>query len=60
MTFANLSDMHRSQCRLLGSRPAIRFKRDGLYPDLTWTAYRWMADRAAAGLDRDRWRSRKF
>ncbi len=50
MAFSNLSDMHRSQCRLLGPRTAVRFKRDGLYHDLSWTDYRWMADRAAAGL----------
>jgi long-chain acyl-CoA synthetase len=50
MAFSNLSDMHRSQCRLLGPRTAVRFKRDGLYHDLSWTEYRWLADRAAAGL----------
>jgi long-chain acyl-CoA synthetase len=50
MGFSNLSDMHRSQCGLLGPRTAIRFKRDGLYHDLSWTEYREMADRAAAGL----------
>jgi long-chain acyl-CoA synthetase len=50
MAFSNLSDMHRRQCELLGPRTAVRFKRNGLYHDLTWTDYRWMADRAAAGL----------
>jgi len=50
MPFSSLSDMHRSQCRLLGPRTAIRFKRDGLYHDVSWAEYRWMADRAAAGL----------
>jgi long-chain acyl-CoA synthetase len=50
MAFLNLSDMHRSQCRLLGPRTALRYKRDGLYHDLTWTEYRWMADRATAEL----------
>jgi long-chain acyl-CoA synthetase len=50
MAFLNLSDMHRSQCGLLGPRPAIRHKRDGLYHDVSWAEYRWMADRAAAGL----------
>ena len=49
MAFSNLSDMHRRQCELLGPRTAVRFKRNGLYHDLTWTDYRWMADRAAAG-----------
>ncbi len=50
MTFSNLSDMHRRQCELLGPRTAIRYKRDGLYHDLTWSEYRSMADQAAAGL----------
>src|SRR5580700_6877330 len=50
MSFSNLSDMHRSQCRLLGPRTAVRFKRDGLYHDLSFAEYRWMADRAAGGL----------
>jgi long-chain acyl-CoA synthetase len=50
MAFSNLSDMHRRQCGLLGPRPAVRFKRDGLYHDLSWTEYRRTADRAAAGL----------
>jgi long-chain acyl-CoA synthetase len=50
MSFSNLSDMHRSQCGLLGPRTAVRFKRDGLYHDLSWTEYRWAADRATAGL----------
>src|SRR5580704_7167440 len=50
MSFSSLSDMQRSQCGLLGPRTAVRFKRDGLYHDLSWTEYRWAADRAAAGL----------
>src|SRR5271168_415909 len=50
MAFSNLSDMHRSQCRLLGPRTGVRHKRDGLYHDVSWADYRWMADRAAAGL----------
>jgi len=50
MAFSNLSEMHRSQCRLYGPRTALRYKRDGLYHDISWAEYRWMADRAAAGL----------
>src|ERR1700733_12887354 len=50
MAFSNLSDMHRRQCELLGPRTAVRFKRNGLYHDVSWAEYRWMADRAAAGL----------
>ena len=32
------------------ARTALRFKRDGLYHDLSWAEYREQADRAAAGL----------
>ncbi|HEV3121437.1 MAG TPA: long-chain fatty acid--CoA ligase [Isosphaeraceae bacterium] len=34
----------------LGGRPALRYKRDGLYHDLSWTDYRRQADWAALGL----------
>jgi len=50
MKYPNLSAMHRSQCRLNGPRTVLRYKRNGLYHDVTWADYRWMADRAAAGL----------
>jgi long-chain acyl-CoA synthetase len=50
MKYPNLCTMHRSQCELYGSRTALRYKRNGLYHDVTWSEYRWMADRAAAGL----------
>ncbi len=50
MKYANLCTMHRSQCEMYGPRTALRYKRDGLYHDVTWSDYRWMADRAAAGL----------
>jgi long-chain acyl-CoA synthetase len=50
MKYPNLSVMHRSQCRLYGPRTALRYKRDGLYHDVTWAEYRRMADEAAAGL----------
>jgi long-chain acyl-CoA synthetase len=46
----NLSTMHRATAARLGPRTALRFKRDGLYHDLSWTDYRRRADRAAAGL----------
>jgi long-chain acyl-CoA synthetase len=42
--------MHRSQCEIYGPRTALRYKGDGLYHEITWSDYRWMADRAAAGL----------
>src|ERR1700691_3438885 len=50
MKYPNLCTMHRSQCEVLGPRTALRYKRNGLYHDVTWFDYRWMADRAAAGL----------
>jgi len=50
MKYANLCTMHRSQCEMYGPRTALRYKQYGLYHDVTWSDYRWMADRAAAGL----------
>jgi len=50
MKFPNLSRMHRATCERLGPRTALRYKRDGLYHDLSWQAYRSLADGAAAGL----------
>ena len=35
MKFPNLSTMHRSQCGLLGPRTALRYKRNGLYHDVS-------------------------
>lgn len=46
----NLCRMHRDACRRLGPRTALRFKRRGLYHDVSWSEYRRQADRAAAGL----------
>jgi long-chain acyl-CoA synthetase len=42
--------MHRRVAERLGPRPAIRFKRYGLYHDLSWDEYRRQADAAAAAL----------
>jgi long-chain acyl-CoA synthetase len=50
MKYANLCTMHRGQCEIYGPRTALRYKCDGLYREITWSDYRWMADRAAAGL----------
>ena len=50
MAFKNLSAMHRATAERLGPRVELRFKRDGLYHDLSWTACRRRADHAAAGL----------
>ena len=50
VAFKNLSAMHRATAERLGPRAELRFKRDGLYHDLSWTACRRRADHAAAGL----------
>jgi long-chain acyl-CoA synthetase len=50
MTYRNLVEMHRLQAERLGPRPALRFKRYGLYHDLTWKDYRTEALAAAAAL----------
>ncbi|HEV3166530.1 MAG TPA: AMP-dependent synthetase/ligase [Isosphaeraceae bacterium] len=50
MAYANLATMHRTTAERLGPRPALRYKRHGLYHDLPWTNYRRQADGAAAAL----------
>ncbi len=46
----NLPTAYRAIAERFGPRPALRFKRHGLFHDLTWTEYRSQADHAAAGL----------
>jgi long-chain acyl-CoA synthetase len=50
MNFRNLSEMLRLQSERLGPRPALRFKRHGLYHDLSWEQYRADALACAAAL----------
>jgi long-chain acyl-CoA synthetase len=50
MTYRNLIEMHRLQAERLGPRPALRFKRHGLYHDLSWAQYRADALACAAAL----------
>jgi long-chain acyl-CoA synthetase len=50
VAFTNLSALHRATADRLGARPALRFKRDGLYHELSWTDYRRRADHAAAAF----------
>jgi long-chain acyl-CoA synthetase len=45
-----LCQLHRDACRRLDTAIAIRFRRDGVYQDLSWHDYRQAADCAAAGL----------
>jgi long-chain acyl-CoA synthetase len=40
MEYRNLAEVLRRQADCLGSRPAFRFKRQGLYHDLGWEQYR--------------------
>jgi long-chain acyl-CoA synthetase len=50
MNDRNLVALHRRQAECLGPRPALRFKRYGLYHDLTWSDYREQAMAGAAAL----------
>ncbi len=50
MKYRNLAELHRRQAERLGSRPALRFKRHGLYHDYTWEQYRADALACAAAL----------
>jgi long-chain acyl-CoA synthetase len=50
MSYRNLAEMHRRQAERLGPRPALRFKRHGLYRDRSWDDYRAAALAGAAAL----------
>lgn len=50
MAYRNLTELHRLQAERLVPRPAIRFKRHGLYHALTWQEYREQAQACAAAL----------
>jgi long-chain acyl-CoA synthetase len=50
VAYANLASMHRQVASRLGPRTAIRYKRHGIYHDLSWIDYRRQADWAAAAL----------
>jgi long-chain acyl-CoA synthetase len=50
MSYRNLVALHRTQSDLLGPRLALRFKRHGLYHDLSWGEYRAIALGCAAAL----------
>ena len=50
MNFRNLTEMLRLQSERLGPRPALRWKRYGLYRDLSWEQYRADALACAAAL----------
>jgi long-chain acyl-CoA synthetase len=50
MKYANLAELHRRQAQRLGPRPALRFKRHGLFTDLSWTDYHAAVQACAAAL----------
>jgi long-chain acyl-CoA synthetase len=50
MNSRNLTELHRRQAERLGPRPALRFKRYGIYHDLTWEQYGADARACAAAL----------
>src|SRR5208282_468194 len=50
MSHRNLAELHRCQAERLGPRPALRFKRHGLYHDMSWEAYREASLACAAAL----------
>ena len=50
MEFANLAQVLPAQARRLGDATALRFKRLGLYHDLSWNTYHRLAERLAAAL----------
>ncbi|MHB1423230.1 MAG: AMP-dependent synthetase/ligase [Gemmataceae bacterium] len=50
MNERNLAALARRQVECLGPRPALRFKRHGLWHDLTWQQYRAESLAAAAAL----------
>jgi long-chain acyl-CoA synthetase len=49
-SYRNLTELHRRQAERLGPRTAVRFKRHGLYRDLSWEQYRGDALACAAAL----------
>ncbi len=50
MTPQNLAELFRTQAERLGPRPALRYRRNGLYRDVPWDAYYARARAAAAAL----------
>jgi long-chain acyl-CoA synthetase len=50
LPYRNLAEAQRRQAERLGPRPALRYKRHGLYHDLTWNAYREASAACGAAL----------
>jgi long-chain acyl-CoA synthetase len=50
LDYCNISIAHRAQAERFGSRPALRFKQDGRFQELSRTDYRRQVDQVTAGL----------
>jgi long-chain acyl-CoA synthetase len=50
MTYRNLAELHRRQAEHLGPRPALRYRRHGIYHDVSMEEYRAEALACAAAL----------
>jgi long-chain acyl-CoA synthetase len=50
LQYLNLSMAHRAMAEKFGLRPALRFKQNGRFQDLSWLDYRRQVDEVAAGL----------
>src|SRR5581483_4718150 len=50
MSYRNLVELHHQQAERLGPVPALRYKRQGIYHDLSWEEYRARTVAAAAAL----------
>ena len=50
MTYRNLVELHRCQAEELGSRPALRYKKEGAWQSISWPDYRAEASACAAAL----------
>jgi long-chain acyl-CoA synthetase len=50
MSYRNLVELHRRQAERLGPVPALRYKRHGIYHDLSWEEYSARTVAAAAAL----------
>jgi long-chain acyl-CoA synthetase len=50
MQYQNLGQMHRRQAERFGARPALRYKRHGLFHDFSWERYHAEVLAAAAAL----------
>jgi long-chain acyl-CoA synthetase len=50
MSYQNLAELHRRQADRLGPRPALRYRRDGIWHDVSWADYREQVAACAAAL----------